>query len=965
MSSIVKCLASLTFAIAAISRASTAFAAEDGSLIELAEAKFGKLGCDGKKHLDPVDLELFSKTAIGAVATFPVSRDLPGSDPTSFLPASRRTVRADRLQWLFTDTDAFLQVTENGVQIRGAFLARDATETAIDFSRIRIPFPVVLSKCTLSSQLILHHCEVRALDLSGSRIAGLFADGIKVDEDVALQDGFQTSHPILMNDATIGRRLRCNRAHLDRGSSAPPVWLKITKTPFGVSAAEPALEMRNAMVKGTVTLGEGFYSRGDIQLSGATIDGNLDCSQGAIDEEPGFKCDGQLDLRGATIKLDLICDNAVLNNPTDRPLSLELATVNGNALLRKATCQGEVKLLNATIRGNLEFDSGTFENPNGEALWMSGIHVNGNLLLRNGSTCRGIVDLLRATVGSSVICDGSTFDSPGGDSLVLELADIHGNLLLRKAMCRGTVNLLNASVHGNVDCDKATFNHPVWWLENIPLGGTALWMESIHVGGRLDLRNECTCHGFVDLSGATVGGVVDCREGRFDNPNQQALRMGLADVKGAVDLTGAICHGDVDLSESTIRGSLFLDGAALDQPKENPLALVLAQVHGAVSFRKGFRKGLREPFNSQGHVNMYGATVDKLVDCTEGQFNNPAGTALTLDLADIKGDVILNDAVCTGEVRLQNATVHGDLNCKKAQFINDVAERAALLCDGIRVAGSMSLEGKTNIKGKLSLVGASVERSLVCKDLQSTEELFIDFRAAQVGALLDDRDGWPPPGRLRLEDFKYGELGQGAPATADQRITWLHLQATQGDDGKPLPLSTQPYNQLAAVLRKQGHDGAARDILVHKEKDSVDPNRRNVGYYTIGFWNIAWNIVYRFTVGYGHRPWLAGLWALGLFVVGGVLFSRACDSQMMMRLKKDSVLSFSPWVYSLETLIPLIKLEQQECWGPDADTDRFFTVGGIKVTGRRLRRYQWTHIVLGWLLAAALLAGLSGLLHTP
>jgi hypothetical protein len=1018
-------LAILMLTFAALPCATGAFAAEGNSLVELAEARFGRVESDGCRHLNPVDFELFSKTEVGAIAKFPLPPSAPRSNPALFLPASRRTVLADRLLWLLTDPDALSQVTENGVQISGAFLARSATEPAIDFSRIQIPFPIALSECGLSSQLILHHCELRALDLSGSHIAGLFADGIKVDGDVSLLNGFQSSRPLLFKDASIGKRLQCHGAHLDQGSSTPPSWLRVKGSASSSTIQEPTLDMRNATVKGNVMLGEGFYCRGDILLSGATIDGAVDCNKGEVALEHGFECDGQFDLTGTTIKSDLMCDGALFTNPRKSAVCLELATVNGNAHFHHATCRGALQLLNASIRGSLVFDRGSFENHNGAALSMSGIHVNGDLFLRS-VICRGTVDLFRATVGSEIEIVDSALDGSGDFALILWLADVNGDLLLRHTRCHGVVRLSHASLRGSLKCEDTQIDNAQIWLPSDATGGRvpvfywlgysevrelALWMEGIHVGGELHLTG-CKCNGAIYLLGATIGSLVDCRGSVFNSPHSVALLMVSADVKGIVELSGStyhgmvdlrestirgslMCqrttfdegetgqpvlqlrgstvngdvderdahfHGAVDLAEATIRGSLFFDGAQLDKgdaAKGGVLSLQHTQVHGAVSLGKSEAA----PFHSQGCVNFYGATIDKVVDCTGCKCDNANKIALTFEQAEIKGNLVLKHATCNGEVRLRNATIHGNLDCDDgATFINLMPNQTALRCDGMRLGGSAVFQGKTRIEGTLSLVGASVERSFVCKDLQSADKLFIDLRSAQVGSLddgpLDDVcNDWPTFRGLRLDEFKYGELAQGAPDDAERRVKWLHLQKAENE--KAVSLSMQPYSELASVLRKQGYDGAARKVLIQKEIDSVDPDRSNVQFLTR-----MMNFCYRITVGYGYTPWLAGLWAIAMVLIGGFVFWRARAKSMMRRVKANAP-PFSPWIYSLETLIPLIKLEQQEYWIPDAKSPYCFNVWKFRVTGTFLRRYQWAHIMCGWVLAAALLAGLSGLLHTP
>ena len=63
---------------------------------------------------------------------------------------------------------------------------------------------------------------------------------------------------------------------------------------------------------------------------------------------------------------------------------------------------------------------------------------------------------------------------------------------------------------------------------------------------------------------------------------------------------------------------------------------------------------------------------------------------------------------------------------------------------------------------------------------------------------------------------------------------------------------------------------------------------------------------------------------------------------------------FSPLVYSLETFLPLVKLGQGDEWAPNPNAGR---------AGKCLRRYLWVHMLMGWLLTALFVAGVSGIVH--
>lgn len=59
-------------------------------------------------------------------------------------------------------------------------------------------------------------------------------------------------------------------------------------------------------------------------------------------------------------------------------------------------------------------------------------------------------------------------------------------------------------------------------------------------------------------------------------------------------------------------------------------------------------------------------------------------------------------------------------------------------------------------------------------------------------------------------------------------------------------------------------------------------------------------------------------------------------------------------IYSLDTLVPIASLQQQEFWIPDE----------IKAYGAPARVYLWDHILAGWALSLLAVAGFSGLVRS-
>jgi hypothetical protein len=98
------------------------------------------------------------------------------------------------------------------------------------------------------------------------------------------------------------------------------------------------------------------------------------------------------------------------------------------------------------------------------------------------------------------------------------------------------------------------------------------------------------------------------------------------------------------------------------------------------------------------------------------------------------------------------------------------------------------------------------------------------------------------------------------------------------------------------------------------------------------------------TVGYGYRTWLAGAWLAGLLALGTWVFSRAYPGQMTPSVTHPP--AFHPLAYTVDVLIPIVSLGQQNTWQPQ---------------GTALY-WSWALTAAGWVLTTAVVAGLTGIL---
>jgi hypothetical protein len=155
-----------------------------------------------------------------------------------------------------------------------------------------------------------------------------------------------------------------------------------------------------------------------------------------------------------------------------------------------------------------------------------------------------------------------------------------------------------------------------------------------------------------------------------------------------------------------------------------------------------------------------------------------------------------------------------------------------------------------------------------------------------------------------------------------ERLRWL--------DRDTIGYQPQPYGQLAAFYRRNGHEDEARRVLLVKQRrrrSALRPPEKAFGYL------LDW------TVGYRYRPWLAAIWLAALLTVGTAVF--AAHPPHWVRGGPHP--PFNAFIYSVDLLIPIGAFGLRDTYAPNGAA-------------------QWlayTLIATGWILATAVIAGVS------
>ncbi len=514
----------------------------------------------------------------------------------------------------------------------------------------------------------------------------------------------------------------------------------------------------------------------------------------------------------------------------------------------------------------------------------------------------------------------------------------------------------------------------------------AAFLRFLLLGGDEDCRPH---EKGIRLAGARIAGTLDleaCRvvrdigltNCRFDStpvfnsavierlfldgsamPGLHAERL---QARGGLYLRGAELDGELRLVTATFGGNVLCDGTVF-----RPVSGPAIDAEGIEARRLHLRGALCD-----GPLILTGAELVGDLDCA-GMTVTAGDRDIAVDAraVDIGGSVIFRGARIDGAVNLLAARIRADLNCNAAVITHP--GESALQLSRAAVGGAFFLRDGAAIDGTLAMTGAS------------------------VGTIHDDAASWPKHGDLLLNRCLYKAF-IGGPVDAASRIDWLSRQSPErwGEDFWP-----QPYEQLATVLQGMGHEDDARIVLIEKERLQRKVRRERIGNpIARAFFELIDGIL-KVTVAYGRQPLLAFVWLFFFWLVGVLVFGLA-ESQGAFRPTNPVLLRqpewmlcgepateqrpsattgapahglaqpgqtqldcfraqweaasfpvFSPWMYSLDNLLPVLDLEQKSVWSPDP----------AKPLGELARLYFYIQAILGWTLSLLAVAGFSGLVR--
>ena len=226
----------------------------------------------------------------------------------------------------------------------------------------------------------------------------------------------------------------------------------------------------------------------------------LQCN-GPLHLSGGFQATGLVDMSVATIIGQLDCDDGKFL-AKDKALECDAITVGASVFLRgKFEAQGEVNLHGAKIDGQLDCTSGKFL-AGGIALDCEAITVGADVFLRTGFEAQGMVNLAGAKIKGQLACTGGRFlakdkalncetISVGADVLLSEEFEARGRIVLFRAVITGNLQISGATLTTGLVAQGMRVRAGFFW-RNVTGDGIEVDLIDAHVGTLIDSPGSWT-----------------------------------------------------------------------------------------------------------------------------------------------------------------------------------------------------------------------------------------------------------------------------------------------------------------------------------------------------------------------------------------------------------------------------------------------------------------------------------------
>ncbi|MBV9163011.1 MAG: hypothetical protein JO281_15980 [Pseudonocardiales bacterium] len=349
----------------------------------------------------------------------------------------RYTIRAELLRELVLGRSGE-RLDPRGVRVHGARIMG-----TLDLTHVPAAVGIELRGCFFERAVLLASAHLPWLTLASSHLSALDCDGLHVDGDVLLGDGFTATGQsdcgaVRLLGAHVRGQLNFNGARLtnETGPALIGDGLRVDGDVFGGGFIATgygelgAVRLPGAHIIGQLNLnGAELANQAGPALigDGLHVDGGLVLAEGFT--ATGHYERGAVRLPGAHISGQLNLDGAALINPVGPALIGDHLDVNGGVFLDGFTAtgygeDGVVRLPDTHITGQLNLDRAELTNPTGPAFIGDHLRVGSDMFAEGftatGHSQDGTVRLADAHISGQLNLSHAKLTNPAGPVLDLE-----------------------------------------------------------------------------------------------------------------------------------------------------------------------------------------------------------------------------------------------------------------------------------------------------------------------------------------------------------------------------------------------------------------------------------------------------------------------------------------------------------------------------------------------------------------
>ncbi len=446
---------------------------------------------------------------------------------------------------------------------------------------------------------------------------------------------------------------------------------------------------------------------------------------------------------------------------------------------------------------------------------------------------------------------------------------------------------------------------------------------------------------------------------------------------------------DADIKTLDLEGCLLIEGLKGDR----------VHVRSSVMLRRGFE--------TRKKVSLVAAEIDGSLVCKQGIFKkaDEQSSSLICNRAIVRGSIYLNEEFTSlGRISFNGTKVENDIKCQGGIFKN--SNGCALSLHSMYVEGSLYFDENSVIEGDVNLSGSYIDSLVEFND------------DANIPNDNNNRTVWDQKTiqNLYLDGLKYNHIY--GPTDAKFRINWLNKIPNDY-------VQTQPWKQLAKVLRDMGHDEDADYLMIAFQEKKLESKKKKIKginkdfecknniilccfkhlflysssylYYKFSY---IFMLLYKITSKYGYRPMRTVFIMVVMWFSFGFIYWYAAtvavfapsspliffDNNRTCKVESEGTqwlaspndynasnnwyyaapgeyTTFQPFWYSLDVILPVVDLQMEKDWGVYIPSPSGDVTDILPFTtlNHTIRSLVWFENLLGWILSLILVAILSGL----